>query len=197
MGKSSSGKDTIYKVISSDFSDIKEIVLHTTRPIREGEIDGITYHYVSDEIHEQMTKDNSIIESRSYNTMHGIWTYFTSSVSIDLENNDYMTINTLEGYKKFKEYYGDDKIVPIYIQIDDEIRLQRALDRERKERNPKYQELCRRFLADQVDFSEENLVKANIETRFNNDDLNECILEIENKIRQTLEKGNKQKQLRK
>lgn len=198
MGKSSSGKDTIYKAVSVDFKDIKEIVPYTTRPIREGEIDGVTYHYVNDEMLEQMKKENLIIESRAYNTMHGVWTYFNVSSAIDLDNNNYMTINTLVGYEKFKEYYGEDKVVPIYIQVkDDGVRLQRALNREMKEKNPKYEEMCRRFLSDQINFSEENLIKANVETRFDNDDLNACILEIETKIRQTLEKENKQKQLRK
>ena len=46
-----------------------------------------------------------------------------------------------------------------------------------------YDELCRRFLADSKDFSEENLRAAGIEKRFQNVDLEECIEAIEREIR--------------
>ena len=195
MGKSSSGKDTIFKTISNDLDNILTTTLYTTRPIRDEEINGIDYYFVSDETHEQMKQDNLVIESRSYNTVHGIWTYFTAATNIDLIHNNYMIINTLEGYEKFKEYYGEDKVIPIYIEVEDGIRLERALIRERKQSTPKYEELCSRFLADQKDFSEENLLKSKIsaENRFINDDLIECILAIEKKIIEALEKSQKSK----
>lgn len=192
MGKSSSGKDTIFRIISDNMPNLIKIIPFTTRPIREEETEGIEYHFVADENFNQMLEDGQVIEYRSYDTFHGIWTYFTSSVNIDLRYNDYIAINTLEGYNSLREYYGDDVVVPIYIQVkDDGVRLQRALDRERKQNNPKYTELCRRFLADQEDFSEEKLASFQIKRRFDNDDLMTCVLEIEEEI---LEKLNKQKQ---
>lgn len=192
MGKSSSGKDTIFRIISDNMPNLIKIIPFTTRPIREEETEGIEYHFVADENFNQMLEDGQVIEYRSYDTFHGIWTYFTSSVNIDLRYNDYIAINTLEGYNSLREYYGDDVVVPIYIQVkDDGVRLQRAVDRERKQNNPKYTELCRRFLADQEDFSEEKLASFQIKRRFDNDDLMTCVLEIEEEI---LEKLNKQKQ---
>lgn len=188
MGKSSSGKDTIFKIISKDFEEIKEIVPYTTRPIREGEIEGLTYYYVTDEIYQEMLANNLVVESRSYNTFHGVWTYFTAATNIDLEHNNYMIINTLEGYQKIKEYFGEDNVVPIYIQVEDGKRLQRALNREMKEPNPKIYEICRRFLADQEDFSEKKLDAAGIYERFDNNDLLECITKIENRITESLTK---------
>lgn len=186
MGKSSSGKDTIFKIISKDFEEIKLIVPYTTRPIREGEIEGLTYHYVTDEIYQEMLANNLVVESRSYNTFHGVWTYFTAATNINLEHNNYMMINTLEGYQKIKEYFGEDNVVPIYIQVEDGKRLQRALNREMKEPNPKIYEICRRFLADQEDFSEKKLDTAGIYERFDNNDLLECITKIENRITESL-----------
>ena len=67
---------------------------------------------------------------------------------------------------------------PIYIEVDDGVRLQRALNRERSQENPKYQELCRRYLADSEDFSEEKIAEAGIEKRFQNDDFEKCLEEI-------------------
>lgn len=188
IGKSSSGKDTIYRIVSNDFKNIKEIIPFTTRPIREGETNGKEYYFVSDEEFEKMIYDDLVIEFRRYNTVHGIWTYFTASKNIDLENNNYMIINTLEGYNSLKEYYGDDIVVPIYIEVENGIRLTRALEREKKQEVPKYEEMCRRFLEDQKDFSEDNILASGITKRFINDDLSECILKIEEEISNNLEK---------
>ncbi len=190
IGKSSSGKDSIFRMLEQDYPAMGRIVLYTTRPVRSGEIDGVTYHFVDDEVYHQMEAENLIIEARSYHTEHGIWTYFTSSYGIDLENNNYLQVNTLEGYQQLKAYFGEDKVVPIYIEVkDDGERLQRALTRERAEKQPKYQELCRRFLADQMDFSEENLVKANIGShdRFYNEDFMTCVQTIEKRINEELD----------
>ena len=65
------------------------------------------------------------------------------------------------------------------IELDDGVRLQRALDRERKEEHPRYEEMCRRFLADSIDFSPEKKKEAGIEKEFYNQNLEECLCEIE------------------
>ena len=91
------------------------------------------------------------------NTVHGIWKYFTvDDGQIDLEQGDYLLIGTLETYEKIREYYGAEHLVPIYIEVEDGERLARALERERRQAVPKYKEMCRRFLADEEDFCEEN-----------------------------------------
>ena len=54
--------------------------------------------------------------------------------------------------KKMQNYFGKENVIPIYIQVDDGVRLERALERERTQKEPKYAELCRRFLADEKDF---------------------------------------------
>ena len=81
----------------------------------------------------------------------------------------------MEAYKSLKEYFGADKVYPIYIETDDGVRLERALFREKQQTNPNYNELCRRFLADNLDFSDENLLDAQIEKKYINDNLKECI----------------------
>ena len=197
MGKSSSGKDSLFRMLEQDYPDMKEIVLYTTRPIRTGEIDGVTYHYVDDETYYRMKEENKIVEARSYHTKHGIWTYFTSSQEIDLENNNYLQINTLEGYQKLKDYFGEESVVPIYVEVkDDGVRFQRALTRKRNEEHPKYEELCRRFLADQADFSEEKLAIAKIDSnnRFINNDFMSCLQAIEERINELLSQTKTNKQ---
>ena len=61
-----------------------------------------------------------------------------------------------------RDYFGEDRVVPFYIDLDPGERLQRALDRERQHLRPKYAEMCRRFLADEKDFAPEKLEAAGL-----------------------------------
>lgn len=184
MGKSSSGKDSVYKELLSDEAlGLKKIVLYTTRPIRVGEKNGEEYFFVEVETLNRLEADGKVIERRSYDTIHGIWHYFTvCDEQIHLEKHDYLVIGTLESYRSCKNYFGADTLKPIYIEVDDGVRLQRALDRERAQDQPKYREMCRRYLADSEDFSEEKIIEAGIEKRFENDDFLRCLKEIKEYI---------------
>ena len=183
MGKSSSGKDTLYQMLKKEL-EFDSIIPYTTRPIREGETDGVEYYFVTEEEVAELEEAGKIIELRAYNTVHGIWKYFTADdAQIDLEHRNYLMIGTVEAYEKLKAYYGEEHLVPIYIEVDDGIRLQRALNREKLQEQPKYAEMCRRFLADEVDFSEEKLAEAGIEKRFVNKTLDETKQELMDYIR--------------
>lgn len=182
MGKSSSGKDTIYNRIRSE-EKLLPVVLYTTRPMRENEENGREYHFVDRACFDKMKSEGKVIEERIYNTIHGEWIYFTSKDSIDIEKGNCIGIGTLESYVKIKEHFGE-AVVPIYIEVEDGLRLARAVERERLQTNPKYAELCRRFLADSSDFSEEKLKEAGISRRFSNEgEIKECIDEIKMEMR--------------
>lgn len=177
MGKSSSGKDSIYKKLIAELG-FDPLVIYTTRPMRENEMEGREYHFVDKDEFLRMKKNNAVIEERHYDTVHGEWIYFTAKDSIDLSQN-ILGIGTLESYVKLRDYFGSEVVRPIYIEVDDGIRLLRAVERERIEAQPRYAELCRRFLADTADFSEENLAVAGITKRFSNDGkIEECIADI-------------------
>lgn len=179
MGKSASGKDTIYKELIEKMPKFHSIVPYTTRPMREGEKDGVEYFFVDQERFDEMMDEEKIIEFRSYNTKCGIWTYFTADDGqIDLKKGHYLGIGTLESYQKMRNYYGESNVVPVYIEVEDGERLIRAIKREKEQETPKYEELCRRFLADQEDFSEEKIKEAGISRRFENDDLDVCVRNI-------------------
>ena len=103
---------------------------------------------------------------------------------INLHSDEkYIIIGTLESYEQIRKYYGKEAVIPIYIEIEDGERLTRALNREKEQKTPKYEEMCRRFLADSKDYSEENLLKNEITVRYENTDLNTCIEKIVNDIR--------------
>ncbi len=180
MGKSSTGKDTIYKkLMDSEELNLKTAVMYTTRPIRKSEEDGVEYYFVNEETLIKLQEQNKIIEHRAYQTIHGTWHYFTvNDGQINLEAADYLMIGTLETYEQIREYFGQDMVVPLYIEVEDGIRLMRALKREQKQEHPKYAEMCRRYLADEEDFTEENLQKLGIKKRYQNYEINTCLLEV-------------------
>jgi len=179
MGKSSTGKDTIYKKIleNSDLS-LDRIVTYTTRPIRQGESNGVEYFFTDEEGYKALSAAGKIVEERVYNTVHGPWRYFTVDDENIRDDADYLVIGTLEAYSGLRKYFGEDRVIPIFVAVDDGVRLQRALDREKQQETPKYEELCRRFLADAADFSKEKIEEAGIDKFFINNDLQECIAEI-------------------
>ena len=176
-GKSSSGKDTIYRsLLECESLGLNKLIPYTTRPIRAGEMNGREYFFTDEAGLEKLRESGRVIEERVYHTYHGPWYYFTvDDGQIDLAEQNYLMIGTLEAYTKMIAYFGAEAILPVYIELDDGVRLQRALDRERKQTEPKYAEMCRRFLADSADFSEEKLAAAGIRDRFENTDLTKCL----------------------
>ena len=184
MGKSSSGKDSIYRQLEENQElGLKRLVIYTTRPIRDGEKNGREYFFTDKNKLKEFRRNGKLIEARTYQTVYGPWTYFTADDGqVSVGNDSYLGIGTLESYMRLREYYGNEVIWPVYIEVEDGERLERALAREKTQEVPKYEEMCRRFLADQNDFSEENILKAGIWKRFRNHNLDECVKEIVNYI---------------
>lgn len=188
MGKSASGKDTIYKRLLEDSTlPLFRIVPGTTRPIRQGETPGVEYLFYTEEELARLEAEGHILELRAYHTIHGVWKYFTTDERIDPDSHDYLMIGTLEAYTRIREHFGKDVLVPIYIEVEDGLRLARALERERDQAEPRYAEMCRRFLADQEDFSPEKLQEAGISPIFTNTDLTDTLRQITGYIRTQLE----------
>ena len=186
MGKSASGKDTIYKKVKERMPELKTIVIYTTRPIREGEKNGREYYFVDDKKLKEFQEAGKVIELREYNTVHGIWKYFTVDDGQFDGDDNYLAIGTLESYVQLRAYFGQERLVPLYVEVEDGLRLERALARERMQATPKYEEMCRRFLADAADFSVENLNSAGITRKFVNINMEKCVDEIVLGIRQLL-----------
>ncbi len=182
MGKSASGKDTIYTELKKELPDFHTLVGYTTRPMREGEQEGREYHFTDEAGLKDMESKGIVIEKRIYHTMSGDWIYFTADDGQAEEGDYFLLIGTLESYVKVRDYFGKNKVLPIYIEVEDGDRLMRAIKREMQQKAPKYDEICRRFLADQKDFGEEQMSLAGIGIRFYNRNLRACIDEIKDYI---------------
>ena len=189
LGKSSSGKDTLFKMLLEESGlSLKTIVPYTTRPIRVGEQEGVEYHFVTEETQKKLEAEGKIIELRAYDTICGVWKYFTvDDGQIDLATDNYLVIGTLESYVKMRDYFGAEKLVPLYVEVEDGERLLRALTRERAQKEPNYAEVCRRFLADSVDFSAERLKAAGICRWFENTEKNTTCKELVSYIKADIE----------
>ncbi len=187
LGKSASGKDTIYRKLMADSSlGLKGVVMYTTRPKRSGETDGRDYHFIDEQKLNELRAANLVIEERTYQTVHGPWTYLTvKDESLDPDTGSYLIEGVLQSFISTRDYFGSDVVIPLYVEVEDGERLLRAVRRERREPVPKYAELCRRFLADAEDFSEQNLAAAGITRRFENEDSESTAQMMAEYIRQT------------
>ncbi|MBO5388141.1 MAG: guanylate kinase [Lachnospiraceae bacterium] len=185
MGRSGSGKDTIYnKLINSDKLkdlDFKNVILHTTRPMRQGEKDGREYYFIDDKTFEEMKKQDKFIEIREYNTANGIWKYGTSIESFD-KDGYYIGIGTLESFLKLKKKFKNN-IKDIFIQVDEDKLFQRTVVRATGDSNQNIDEIKRRFDADRIDFSSKRIKEAGIvQIFYNNSTLEDCVTKIEQYI---------------
>lgn len=183
MGKSATGKDTLYRHIMEKHKELKPVITYTTRPIRSGETEGKEYHFVTVEQLEKWKRQQRVVECRCYQTVKGPWYYFTlDDGQIDFSQGNSCMISTLEGYEQIRRFYGKERVIPLYIQVPDILRIERSLAREKEQETPCVAEVCRRFLADEEDFCEDNLERLGISQRIENISLEDAILQIEKTV---------------
>ena len=204
MGKSASGKDTVYRKIKGSI-DVNDYILYTTRPMRDGEQNGREYHFITKKEYGKLEEEGKVIESRHYNVVNAegnkdIWTYATIDDEQWNKHGNFLTIGTLESYSSIKKYLEnhpekDLKLLPIYIYIDENERRNRAINREKQNKKPNYEEMERRLKADNIDFSDEKLYEAGIteSDSFENEDLDFCVNEIIHHIDMKIQLRNGQK----
>ena len=159
VAKSSAGKDEILNTVVKLNPNIKTIVSYTSRPIRQGEINGVTYHYISDEQVQTMLNNGEFLEHRIYETVKGKWIYGVGKNSFDLNSaNTYIVILDLQGLKQLEKYLEEnnklDCLISIYIKASGQTRLLRSLQREGDLSDNQCKEICRRFIVDEDDMKE-------------------------------------------
>ena len=179
IGKSASGKDTLAEALLRKFEGrIGKVIPYTTRPIRIDEKNGVQYWYVSYRKMEEMEREGKILERREYHTVRGDWYYFTADDGqIDLANRSALMVGTPEAYAGLVKALGQEKVVPILVVLDDEERLMRAIWREKQQKYPNFAEVCRRYLADEKDYSAEivDAIVTDPKHRLYNWDFDTCL----------------------
>ena len=158
MGKAGTGKDTLLKTVCKLAGDkVNEVVLYTTRPKRENEVEGKDYFFISEEDFITKIVYEEFYEYKQFNN----WYYGTGKQSLvkDKINIGVFNPKTVHSFLDYSNIY----LVPVYIDADKKIRLLRQLNREA---NPDVNEIIRRFGTDEKDF--ENLTKDGLVPSLNN-----------------------------
>lgn len=146
IGKAGSGKDTILHGIIDD-NRFHEIVSCTSRPPREGEINGFNYNFLSKEEFMKLVDEGKMLEWTEFNG----WCYGTQLSSL-VEDKINIGVFNIAGVKALAANKDIDLKV-YYIHASDKERLLRQLHREQK---PNVKEIVRRFMTDETDFMDIN-----------------------------------------
>lgn len=147
FGKSGAGKDSLLDNLMIGYPELNlhKIVADTSRPMREGEVNGKQYNFVTNREFDENISHNKILEYTVYNDY---WYYGTN---IDSLNEDKINIGIFNPASISKLMRMNNiQIIPIMIDANDKERLIRQLKREQ---SPNCHEICRRYLADEKDFS--------------------------------------------
>lgn len=137
IGESASGKSTIQNILCKDCG-FEKIITYTTRPMRDGEIDGVDYYFVSQDEYDKKLKDNFFFENASYNG----WNYGTARKDVEGNSDNKVIVLTPKGLRKFKSNHKID-IYSVYIKVDRKSRLIKLLNR-----GDNVEEAYRRSLSD-------------------------------------------------
>lgn len=144
-GKAGSGKDTILQRVVAACPQLHEIVSCTTRPMREGEADGINYFYLTGEQFGEKVLRGEMLEATCFND----WFYGTSYDSLRSDCVNIAVLNP-EGIDSIAAHKNIEMVV-FYVEAKDKTRLLRQLNRET---DPDVYEIIRRFRADELDFED-------------------------------------------
>jgi guanylate kinase len=143
IGEAGAGKDYLYRTLVDSYSEVNGLVSYTTRPPREGEVDGVNYHFVSREEFEKQIDEGKMLE---YTEFRG-WYYGTSKAALNAAAPNIGVFNVDGIYTMLEDEEIDLKIFRVI--ASDRIRLIRQLNREN---NPDIEEIMRRYKTDKVDF---------------------------------------------
>lgn len=172
VGQSNTGKDTLKRELLKRLPNIKDYVYCTTRPMRDGEVEGREYYFRSREQYE--VDVNNIIESRVYNFNGDLPVVYYSLPVDENEEDEYIVTGTPDMCHSYIKYYGEDVVKPIFIIVSDRERLVRGIKREDNNKG-NYKEVARRFYDEFTEYTEENISSLSGVVNVVNDDLEDCI----------------------
>ena len=145
-GPAGSGKDYLLRSLKDLNKDIfHPIVNETTRPMRENEVEGVDYHFLSAQDFACKVFSGEMLQAKSFNG----WYYGTSFASLD-ENKINIGIFSPEAIEAIC-LNSRCKVYAVRIMADDKVRMLRQLSREE---NPDIDEIVRRWTTDRQDFAD-------------------------------------------
>ena len=193
LGKSSVGKDTLINRLTTLNCDLTKVIPTTTRPPRKYEKDGRDYYFTDRKSFMRNVDNGQFMEHRKYDVIDksgkpDSWFYGTRfpKSQVSVLTGSLVMYEMIISNPNIEDY----SIYPIYVTVPDEERLYRMIMREKKNWNPNYREVARRFISDNNDFSDDKLKSVGIgETNtFINVDIDVVTGEVSNYIKEILNK---------
>ena len=144
IGEAGSGKDFLLRCSRVQYPQYNEIISFTTRPMREGEREGMNYHFVDVNTFNDMINKGQMYESASFNG----WFYGTAAASLDKDKINIGVFNPT-GIRSLLERKDEVDLKVFYVRAPAHTRLLRQLQRETE---PNVDEIIRRYHTDIEDF---------------------------------------------
>lgn len=171
IGASASGKSTLQTMLINREPCFKKIVTYTTRPPRDGEVNGVDYHYVSVEKFTELVDSGFFAEHNSYRG----WMYGTPKCDLQKEYENHVIVLTPAGYREFKK--NNIEALSVYIDVDRRSRLINNL-----KRGDDIEEAYRRSLSDVGQYdgvkNEVDYVIDNSQYKHNEEEMLQLLLDI-------------------
>lgn len=136
-GPMASGKTTLAKYLENEYG-YKRIVTFTTRPKREGEVDGIDYWFISNETFDLFVKSHAFAEYRQYNAKFGFCQYGSMWQDYISDGIKVIVLDPIGAMKVVNRYYdgmknqmelGIEKPIVVWLDLPDDITVRRAIER--------------------------------------------------------------------
>ena len=143
VGPSCSGKTSFAKML--EIVGWERIITYTTRPARQGEVNGVDYHFVSRELFDQLEHNGFFLETRSRaKADEGFVSYGTPTFG---SNDKTPQVVVLDPLGALAAYNSGTPVLIIWLDTPKQTCVERAL---RRGDNP--EEIKRRMDVDELEF---------------------------------------------
>ena len=170
VGESASGKSSIEKYLVDNYG-YKKIVSYTTRQPREGETDGIDYHFITKSQFRRLKEQGFFAETAIYND----WYYGIAKRDC---TNDKVAVLTPHGLRQISKIKDIDTI-SFYINVPRRDRLIKIL-----QRGDDIEESYRRNLSDVGQFDG---IKDEVSFTINNKGYNKSVKEMAEEVKKIVD----------
>lgn len=174
------GKDTVFKEIRKKRKDVVESVSATTRKPREGEVDGVNYFFLSEEEFKDLIEKNGFLEYAVYNGCF----YGTPVAGVNDavgKGKICVLIIDVQGAENVKRIYPD--CVSIFLVPPSWEVLEKRL----RARNSEAEDMIQKRL---TIAKSELMCKDKYDYQVVNDNLDDCVNDIEKILHEELQKRN-------
>lgn len=143
VGPTCAGKTTLAKYMEEKHG-YKRVVTYTTRPKREGEVDGVDYNFVTREVFEWMLSEGELLEHTEYNAHFGNCMYGSMVTEEDLQGKHVIVLNP-DGAMAARARFKPSDIFIVYLECPEYTCVTRA-----KDRGDNMSEVLRRLKEDEI-----------------------------------------------